>query len=110
VVGVTPADTKYTNTTPVSCTGSNVTLYAASTGAPREVTVALSPSADAGIRVAFGDTVALANTDLDAGKYTLIFPGQAYSFGGRQAITCTKAGTASVTAYLLPASYAGWVP
>jgi hypothetical protein len=102
VVGYTPADVSYANTAPVTCTGTSGTLYAASSGAPREVTVSLLAAADTGIHVGFGATA--------TSSMFLIQPGQAITFNGRQSITCIRAGSANVTAYLLPGSYAGWVP
>jgi hypothetical protein len=102
VVASAPGDTSYVNVAPVTCTGTSGTLYAASSAAPREVTVSLLVAADTGIHVGFGAT---ATTSM-----FLIQPGQAITFSGRQSITCVKAGSASVVAYLLAGSHAGYVP
>lgn len=102
VVGQTPADQSY-SVAVGTCTGTSAQLVASSAGAPREATIMVPPSADTGIYIAFGSTVASASTPL-------LPAGAAITVSGRQAVNCIKAGSASVSPGVITGSFGGYVP
>lgn len=101
VVAQAPADLSYTVAVG-TCSSSSAQLVASST-APREAAIIVPTSADTGIYIATGATVASSSTPL-------IGPGQAIVLSGRQAINCKRAGSADVTPGVFSGVAGGWVP
>jgi hypothetical protein len=101
LVGQTPADITYTNTTKVTCASISTALYAATTS-PVEKVVKVPAAATAGVHVGVG---AAATTDM-----ILIEPGETWIGSGRQAVNCLRAGGSDVVTYLQRGSAGGWIP
>ena len=101
VVGQTPADLKYTNTTKVLCAATSTALYAA-TGSPTEKVIKVPAAATAGIHIGVG-AAATANM-------LIVEPGETWIGSGREAVNCLRAGGSDVTTYLQSSTFGGYTP